>query len=151
MRGALALLRPKDNVLTNLPFPGLKIRLETSSTFSVTDQPRGWYLHKRSLWTIPTQTLYIPQPTGVDTFRDIFYYESSLSITQTTGSSLSYSFDGTAIWYDHLSRVIHWPACSIGTMVALAQCKVRSSLNPLPYCYVRVQSNPYVLREIGVY
>ena len=49
--------RPKDRVPTNLPLPGLKIRLEGALIFSVLGQLRLKYPHRRSLWTILVQIL----------------------------------------------------------------------------------------------
>ena len=36
----------------------------------------------------------------------IYYYDKTISYTQTLGSSLSYSFNGVAIWYDYPSHTI---------------------------------------------
>jgi hypothetical protein len=35
---------------------------------------------------------------------DVQYYNRSLAFTTQTGASLSYSFDGVAIWYDYVSH-----------------------------------------------
>ena len=49
---------PKGSVLTNLTLPGLKIRQDGASIFSVLGQLRLMYQHRRSLWTILIQILY---------------------------------------------------------------------------------------------
>jgi hypothetical protein len=55
---ALTPFCPINSVLTISPSLGLKIRLEGASIFSVLDQLRLMYPHRRSLWTILTRTLY---------------------------------------------------------------------------------------------
>jgi len=59
--------------------------------------------------------------------NDVVYYTRSCSYTQIRGSSLSYAFDGVAIWYDYLSYTYQWPTCSVGTMVKLAQIGASST------------------------
>ena len=45
-------------MITVLLLPGLKIRLETPSIFSVPGQLLRTYPHRQSLWTILVQRLY---------------------------------------------------------------------------------------------
>ena len=56
----------------------------------------------------------------VHELNSISSYNKSLSYAPFTGSSLSYSFDGVAIWYDYQSHTIQSPTCSVGTIVMLA-------------------------------
>ena len=59
-------------------------------------------------------------------FNHLNNYDSSVSATSLTGGSLSYSFDGVAIWYDYLFHTLQYPTCSVGTMVKLAQTSASS-------------------------
>ena len=45
---------------------------------------------------------------------------ASVSYTSIPGASLSYSFDGVAIWCDCVSHVIRWPTSRIGFTVVSA-------------------------------
>ena len=47
-------------------------------------------------------------------------YGRSVSFTSTPGASLSFSFDGVAIWYVWESHIIQWPTRRIGFMVISA-------------------------------
>lgn len=57
VRDHLYSFRPKDSVLTISPLPGLKTRLEGASIFSMLDQIRLKYPHRRPPWTILAQVL----------------------------------------------------------------------------------------------
>ena len=47
---------------------------------------------------------YHDQSQWVHEFNTLDYYGSSMSYTPSIGGSLSYSFDGVAIWYDYPSH-----------------------------------------------
>ena len=48
------------------------------------------------------------------------YYNKTLSSVTIIGASLSYSFDGVAIWYDYRSHTMQSPTFSVGIIVMLA-------------------------------
>ena len=57
-----------------------------SQAITVDDSSPDIIYHNESQWIRESDALY--------------YYNSGMSYTNITGSSLSYSFDGVAIWYD---------------------------------------------------
>jgi len=94
-------------VLTISPLPGLKIRLEISSIFSVPGQLRAQ--------NVPAQAVIVDNSSPEITYHTsswehdfdrLDYYYNGMLFTGAAGSNLSYSFNGVAIWYDYLSHII---------------------------------------------
>ena len=70
--------------------------------------------------------IYYNHSQWIHSINTLADYGSSASFTTFTGGSLSYSFDGAAIWYDCLFHTPQYPTCSVGTMVKLAQTSASS-------------------------
>ena len=52
----------------------------------------------------PSPDVVFSNPSMWESFNDtVLYYNGSLSFTNQLGASVSFSFDGVAIWYDFLS------------------------------------------------
>ena len=106
MRDALAPLRPK-NCANNLATS----RIENSSGDSLDPLNAG-----PAAQNVPARAVTVDDSSPEVIYHDslwqhgldyVHYYDRSVSYTDFRGSSLSYAFDGVAIWYDYLSYTIH--------------------------------------------